>query len=266
MLFRSINYMNDHHRANLRVRFTDEPVHVEGVVEQLKGIIFEKISGEAVGTHERESLVSAQAALAATGWFDWEGLRVRRDLVSDGDAAGGTVDLITVEGRFRIPYVLVRFGDRDYLVDRFGHRLPPSYEKDSVTALPVFVGVAASPPCVGGGWDGADLADGVELLWYLIGAGPAWLAQVREIQVTQSRGGRMPEPYLILVTDKGYRIAWGRAIGDENGIDQVPMDKIRVLDEYAKQRQGRIGDPLGLLHIDQPLATLDHERAGVGGG
>ena len=261
-----INYSNAHHHADLRIRFSDEPVQVEGVVDRLRGIIFENISSEPIGSHARESLQRTQELLASTGWFDPESLRVRRDFVTDSESSDGVSDLITVEGRFRIPFALVRFGGEDYLIDVKGDRLPPVYEEGSVDALPVIVGVGASEPSVGEVWEGRDVADGIGLLLYLINTGPAWLAQVREIHVGELMGSRSGEPYLVLVTDKGYRIAWGRAVGDENGIDQPPADKIRVLNEYAKQRGGRIGDPLGLLHIDQPLATLDHPVSGQGGG
>lgn len=252
-----IDYVNAHHSAQFEVRFTNQPVNVEGVRDQLVRMVLANISDEAVGTHAKDSLRSAREALAATGWFDPERLQLRRDLVSDSKSPTGTRDVIVVHGPFRRPFALVRYGRNDHLVDEFGRRLPPTYDLDTVKALPVITGCRAQPANVGELWTGKDLRDGINLLTYLVKIGPAWLSQVRQIDVSNAGGGRRGEGHLVLITDKGYRIAWGRAVGEEGGIDQPPIDKIRVLNEYAKQRSGRVGDPLGLLRIDQPLATLD---------
>jgi len=261
-----IDYVNAHHSAQFEVRFTDQPVAVEGVRDQLVRTVLENISDEAIGTHSKDSLRSARQALTATGWFDPKRLQLRRDLVSDGESPSGAHDVIIVDGVFRRPFALVRYGRNDHLIDEFGRRLPPTYDVDTVDALPVISGCRAQPPNVGEIWEGKDLCDGIELLRYLLKVGPAWLSQVRQIDVSNAAGGRRGQPRLVLITDRGYRIAWGRAVGEEGGIDQPPIDKIRVLNEYAKQRSGRVGDPLGLLRIDQPLATLDRPESGHSSG
>jgi len=293
-----INFVNERHAAAtgvpIDVRFTHPVVKVEGARDQLVRLVREHMNNTGpLGSHARAALRDARRALIETGWFDPENLRLRRDLTSpaqddelqrahdanantntndneniddhpttgnaaDADADAVPRDTITIEGPFRPPFALVRHDEFDYLVNVEGRRLPVAYTARSVDAIPVIVGAGAGAPGIGEVWPGRDLRNGLELLEYLRGVGPAWLAQVRAIDVANAGGAeRRNDPHLVLVTDKGYRVGWGRAIGDEAGIDIAPAEKVRLLNEYAKPRNGRIGDPLGLLRVDQPLSTID---------
>ncbi len=259
-----INYVNRHHAPTaLEIKFTHTMVNVDGIQSQLEQLIRTTLADAGpTGDHAYASLQHVHTSLTQSGWFDPEHLRVQRDLQSSSiDEQGnetGLRDVVTVAGPMRQPFALARIGDTDILIDQFGHRLPVEYEKDSVAVIPVIVGSGSVDTAVGDSVRGIGLEAGLQLLAFLREQDPKWLAQIRKIDVTNVDGRhRYKEPHLLLITDKNRPIAWGRAVGSESGIDNPPIEKVRLLDQYAKQRSGKIGDPMGLLRIDQPLSTVD---------
>ncbi len=250
-------YINKQHQIPIEVRFEQPIAPIEGLEERLLEMVYTGVSAGPVGMNSHEMLQQIHTSLAETGWFG-EDLCVLRDLES---GESGDRDVVLIQGRCKQPGAFIRSGDMDILVDRIGCRLPVSYDADAVTALPVLTGARSEPPQVSDTWPGRDVNDGLSLLRFLRGQDPLWLGQIRQIDISNTDGHRRHEPRLILVTDKGYRIAWGRAVGEENGIDIPPGDKVRLLNEYAAPRGGRIGDPLGVLRVDLPLSTLDEPFA-----
>jgi len=251
-------YINRQHQIPIEVRFEQPIAPIEGLEDHLLEMVYSGVSSGPVGLDSHDMLQQIHGSLAETGWFG-EDLCVLRDLES---GESGDWDVILIKGLCKQPRAFVRSGEMDILVDSIGDRLPVSYEADSVTALPVLTGARAEPPLVSEAWPGRDINDGLSLLRFLRGQNPPWLSQIRQIDISNTDGHRRHEPRLTLITDKGYRIAWGRAVGEEIGIDLPPEEKVVLLNEYAAPRGGRIGDPLGLLRVDLPLSTLDESFPG----
>jgi hypothetical protein len=254
-----VGYTNAHFDAPADIRFTDDLPAVEGLRDELSRTVFSNVAADPLGEIARDSLDALRLELLMTGWFDHGTLRIRRDLQKNEQ--GEIRDTVIIDGPFRKPFALVRAGQFDYLVDEHSTRLPVTYPRASVTVIPVMTGVRGPVPEIGELWAGRDLTDGIGLLKYLNRKQPGWLKQVREIDVSNASGSNERSPRLVLVTPDGCRIGWGRSVGEEAGIDIPARDKIQLLDEYAKSRQGKIGDPLGLLRVDLPLMTVEKPPA-----
>lgn len=262
------DYVVDRRRQEpVEVEFVDRAPPVESLERRLRERVRSFVSMDPL---DDRSLSEAHAALEASCWFDPATIRVRRDLASGSDESpGGKRDRIVVEGRFRQPFALIRgegtdrlvtpgaesSGLADFLVDADGNRLPITYLPDTVPQLIVITGGRAKAPAPGERWSGGDVHAGLELIRVLRDANRPWLNQVRSIEVSNFGGGDRSRPRLVLITDQGRRIAWGRPVGEEAGIDIPPYDKIRLLDHHYETHGQRIDSPLGMLRVNLPLET-----------
>jgi len=208
-----------------------------------------------------ETLNEIRRIMESTGWFE-PGVRITRDLerktVDDGvnQPQKVMVSVITIDGTFRQPMGLVRSGEFSYLIDQRGVRLDSRYPAGTVSVLPEIVGVKSGPPAVGRVWDGRDMEAGLAVIRAFLQTPRAWSSAVKTVDVTNASGGDRLKPRIVLVSQEGYLVAWGRAPGDEAGID-VPMSvKLRMLDDWWKA-QKKLGGPQGMLRVDKPLFTID---------
>lgn len=245
-------------RAHLAEIVFEEPVVlVEGVRETL---LSRAHAAARADPFDAQGLREIHDMLAKSRWMEESTIRVRRDLAT-GVVQGQTVriDRITIGGKFRRPFALVRRDGRDYVVDASGTRLPVYYDAGEVTVLPAIVNAAGPLPKIGEMWRGGDLTDGLLLIRYLRAQNREWWPQVRAIDVRNWDGGDRKRPHLEIISDRGYRIAWGRAIGQEAGIEHPATAKVQALDAYYLTRGKVIGSPQGTLYINQPLLTQDRQ-------
>lgn len=179
------------------------------------------------------------------------------------------VDRVTVRARWRQPVALVRHNGRDHVVDADGVLLPMSYAAGEVDMLPVLTGVPSDPPTrPGEAWSGRHVREGLTLLRYLAmlpGADRHWLREIAGIDVSNVDGHNGYQPRLSLLARGGYRIAWGRAVGDEKGIEQPAAAKVEMLDGFFLQRP-RITDPNVVVRVNIPVLTFDRPTMGPGSG
>jgi len=245
-------------RADLAEIVFEEPVvAVEGVREALMARAY---AAAKQSPFDRTSLSAIHEMLAASRWMEESTIRVTRDLATGKiDGRMRRIDRITIHGQFRRPFALVRRDDKDYVVDFSGTRLPVYYDAGQVTALPAIVNAAGPLPIVGEMWRGGDMTDGLLLIRYLRSQNREWWGQVRAIDVRNWDGGDRKRPHLELLTDRGHRIAWGRAVGQEAGIEHPAAAKVQALDAYYLTRGKVIGSPQGTLYINQPLLTQDRQ-------
>ncbi|MEW6249426.1 MAG: hypothetical protein AB1716_02185 [Planctomycetota bacterium] len=158
--------------------------------------------------------------------------------------------LIRVHAAYREPFAFVERGDKAYLVDRSGVRLPGFLEKSaSQYRLPQgdpvddqfwnewfrVVGAAAPPPAEGEPWPGTDLAAGLKLVDYLQQAtarGEApFRTSLREIDVANYglRVRGFDGQLRIRFVPGNYYIHWGMPPGEEFGVEAPAARKMDML-------------------------------------
>lgn len=179
------------------------------------------------------------------GWIErLEGVEVRPNGV------------VSIRARFREPFVWVCHDDAAYLVDRRGERLPGSYARSSVTEGPLLIleGVQSPPPPVGRAWCGNDVRAGLKVAAAI--ESRCFRPQVTRVLVREMSPLRgRTRPRIDLATDRpGARIVWGRAPGDEDGVEIAASRKLALL-ESLYRRFGRID--LGRSYVDV-TTWLDH--------
>ncbi len=257
-MIRSLVAAAQPHRADLAEIVFEEPaVAVEGVREMLLARAY---AAARASPFDDEGLREIHDMLAASRWMEESTIRVRRDLASGViDGRRVRIDRITIGGKFRRPFALVRRDGKDYVVDGSGTRLPVHYDAGQVTALPAIVNAAGPLPEIGGMWRGGDMTAGLLLIRYLRAQNREWWPQVRGVDVRNWDGNDRKRPHLEIITDRGYRIAWGRAVGEEAGIEHPALAKVQALDAYYLTRGKVIGSPQGTLYINQPLLTQDRQ-------
>ncbi len=129
----------------------------------------------------------------------------------------GADDVVRICCDYREPVAWVGRGGRYYLVDDERVRLPGRYSPAEVSrdsGLMLVKGVALPPPDEGQPWRGGDLAAAVEMI-RLLRERP-YYDQITGV-IVDNYGGRRSRsaPHIELATDRGGRIRWGRAPGEE---------------------------------------------------
>lgn len=187
----------------------------------------------------QQDLVLVRDALLNSGWFESieQVRRIRTDLVQ-------------VRGTFVRPFAVIRDGEGDHLVDPHGRLLPRSYAHDEAEHFIVITGARFDrPQRPGVQWDGADITAALRLMRLIDSR--AWLGQIIAIDAadyfSREDGGG-----LIILTDRGSRIVWGSAPGEETAGEATAEKKLSYLD-YQADHQGHIdGGYSGELDVTSP--------------
>lgn len=206
-----------------------------------------------LSTIDQTRLSRAKDAMLSTGWFD----EIRQISLADG---GGFL----VDAEFLVPFAIVRHGEFDFLVTPEARLMPMEWRAGHRPAQPHYVAILGAsqpaPGAIGDRWQGADLAAGLELARTI--ASEAWFTQVAGIDLSRFSA----ENALVLVTQAGGTVVWGRA-PDDRSVAEVPTEtKLATLD-YLYRSNGRIdvgggraidlrGD-LVTLRADARTATAD---------
>jgi hypothetical protein len=180
-----------------------------------------------------------------TGWVD----QLRRVERSEPG-------VITVDASWRAPAGVVRQNGYDYLVSTDGRRLDAQW-KGEAAGLPVVIGAerstAATSVLPGTVWPDRSVLAGVELLTLLhqeLGVdpilGPGGFDQIWGVDVADFERYQR----LVILTDQGNRIIWGRAPSDPVS-DLVPTH--RKLENLAYMRR----HPEYGRRIDASQALID---------
>jgi len=224
----------DYHRP-LRLELADVPPwlqhwqnrHVLQSVEQDAGIWQEQ-------DYLDDGLTQRLAErLARSGWV--------RKVVSVEKCYGGR---IVARCEYRQPVAWVMHGDWCFLVDNECVRLPGRYAHVQVARAGMLqvAGVRSAPPQVGQPWAGEDLSDAVKLIRQL--AEQPFREQIIAVLVYNHGGREDPyEAHMELATDRpGNRIRWGRAPGEELGLEPSAEQKLALLQGlYRKYRRVDMG-------------------------
>lgn len=197
--------------TDVRVAFLAPPAWMVG---DLALHLEELAAGEIIGNAlDREDLLAARAALLESGWFT-DILQVRR--VSP--------ELVEIDAQFVEPYAAVRDFDGDHLVDPSGRLLPHS---TPVGQAPQFIAVEGAyyqrPEAIGMQWEGADITAALRLVQLVNGY--EWHSQVAAIDVSNY----MQTGQLAIITDRGSRLTWGSAPGDEPAHEASTEIKVEYL-------------------------------------
>jgi len=189
---------------------------------------------------DRNDLVRAHQALMSSGWFD-SVVQVRR----------AAADRVEVTGVFVEPAALIRFDDRDHLLDDQGRLLPQSWPAGTAPALGVILSPGFGPPeAPGVRWRGPDILAALAVL-ELIDSQP-WATQVQAVDLGDFSRSRS----IRLITDRGSIIRWGRAPGDERGAEVTSRSKLEFLTLH-QQKYGHIdGGLTGEVDISGDVAVV----------
>lgn len=240
-------------RRPLGVEFVEPPAwlaepHFQPILDHLTA---------AVGLREGDDLLDPQLARRVAERLQqqtWVRRVVRVTKLSTG--------LVQVHCVFRPPAGWVQQGEWADLVDDQGVRLPlraPLGRLDefrptrpACPALILVTGVSASQPGVGQLWPGPDLQAGLRVIALLTHC--RWREQVRAVSVANYGGRRDPSAAHILLLLEDSEIRWGRAPGEEMGVEIPAADKIALL-QGLYTAHGRID--AGRSHVDVRFSRTD---------
>jgi hypothetical protein len=193
-------------------------------------------------TFDRQVLAEAADSLKSSPWIRQINL-VRRSF----DAAPG--DTVELDCIYRAPAALVKWGQYYWLVDGDAVRLPEQYSPDQLSKIifgsdgkvniRIIDGVSHAPVESGRTWPGDDLAGGLDLAKLL--AGQPYAEQIREIDVTNFAGRRdRREAQIVLLTQFGTEVRWGRAPGAKDAFAEVPTAAKLAAMQHVFDQTGRV--------------------------
>jgi len=206
-----------------------------------------------LSTIDQTRLSRARDAMLSTGWFE----DIRQIRLADG---GGFL----VDASFHTPFAIIRHGEFDFLVTPEGRLMPMEWPAGHRPATPHYVALlgasSAAPAAVGERWSGADVAAGLELARAI--ASESWYSKIAGIELSRVAS----ENALILVTNDGGRLIWGRA-PDDRSVAEVPTEtKLRTID-YLFRTTGRVDAGGGrIIDLRGDLVTVRADDVAVGGG
>jgi len=204
--------------THIEIRLIDAPAWLFGAtlaIDRIKAAVAHNVG---LDPFDREGLLAAGRALEATGWF--------QSVDSVKRASPGIVE---VRGSYVEPFTTIVDDSVGHLVTESGNLLPMNYPQGARLKLPAITNPRfAQPAEVGARWDGTDVAAGLRLVKLL--EGRPWTHQIAEVDVSSYAD----DETLWLVTDKGGRILWGRAPGDERGREVPASQKLSYLDFLYK--------------------------------
>ncbi len=206
-----------------------------------------------LSTIDQTRLSRARDAMLSTGWFQ----DIRQIRLADG---GGFL----VDASFHTPFAIIRHGEFDFLVTPEGRLMPMEWPAGHRPATPHYVALlgasSAAPAAVGERWSGADVAAGLELARAI--ASESWYSKIAGIELSRVAS----ENALILVTNDGGRLIWGRA-PDDRSVAEVPTEtKLRTID-YLFRTTGRVDAGGGrIIDLRGDLVTVRADDVAVGGG
>lgn len=210
------------------------------------------IVGEHPGPFSAHTLDAMGVWLGQTGW------------VSEIDSINRLDEgVIEVRAQWRAPAAVVRDGAHDYLVATDARRLKASWRAD-LSPFPVILNAPDPKPLAvvpGQTWPSEPIRAGVELLNLLNDQlpGQRGVDQVRGIDVSQFARFRR----LIILTDRGNRIIWGRMPSDPVPDAVSTESKLRQL-AYLRQHPDfgrRIDAGRSLIDVSSgPILVEDKPR------
>lgn len=183
-------------------------------------------------------------------------------------------DTLEIDCEFRAPLALVRWQDYYWLVDGDGYKLPQQYTAAQApellrdparrTHLRIIEGVQEPPVESGQHWSGEDLAAGLELarLFYA----QRFADEIVKIDVSNFAGRVDPrEAQLVLVTQYGSEIRWGRPVGAKDSFVEIPAGRKleamqRVFQEYHRVDGNQPWLDIRFDQITHPSAAADGSR------
>ncbi|MEX2671564.1 MAG: hypothetical protein WD294_05570 [Phycisphaeraceae bacterium] len=255
-----MNYVSKQHRdAVVTVELVDTPAWMdERLVDHLRREIELMIDAD---PFDRDALKHAAEQLTHKPWIE----HVQR-VVRTGTGA------IEVHAVYRRPTALIQAEDGFHLVDRHGVRLPARYSSDQAeaTGLLVIKGVRQPPPLEGRLWLGDDVQAGLKLARLVRQAD--WSEDVVAVDV-HNFAGRLSEssPHIVLPTQYGGILRWGRALGQEQFYEPAAEIKLRHVERVRRQSPsgticagGRIVDVWSdTVYIHQARADEDNSSANL---
>jgi hypothetical protein len=204
-----------HRPESIEVHFRAAPEWFAGDVQQQVLRTIEAIVGS--DALSRQDLIAVREGLFALGWFA-DIAQVRRV----------HAERIEIDAVFLQPYAVVRDRRGDHLVDPHGRLLPRTF-RTGESGFVAIVGAAFDrPQRAGNVWEGADVAAALQVL-RLVQSQP-WRRQVVEVDVAGHMGGRA----IRFITDRGSRIVWGSAPGEEGALESLATWKLHYLNHLQK--------------------------------
>lgn len=179
-------------------------------------------------------------------------LRVAKHYPQPGSEAAP----IEVHLEFRSPVAFVAIGDRYYLVDSEGIRLPGVYSGPRLGDAEFFVisGARGRVPLPGQKWQSPEIVAGVRVASSL--ASRRYAFNLARIDVSNIGGRRDPGVSEIAIyTHRLTRIDWGKPPGPRTDILEKPLlKKIAYLDYVYEKFGGRIDGQL--IYVDVPNESI----------
>lgn len=164
---------------------------------------------------------------------------------------------LTATCLFREPQAAVQCRDIFRLVDQDGVVLPGKYRPADLQSanLLKITGIKGKIPRSGQRWTRMDLQAGLELVRIL--ADQAYRDQITTIDVGNF-GGRVDplSSWIVLVTNNGGKIRWGRPAGQEMGLENSTAQKLSLL-ARVHQHYGLVDMDLGFVDIRRNPFQVD---------
>jgi hypothetical protein len=211
-----------------------------------------------IGLHsafDRQLLEDTAMALQSNPWV--RHVNMVRRIYDQGPG-----DEIEIDCDYRAPIALVKWGEYYWLVDGESIKLPEQYTEDELPKIMIgmdgkinvriILGVEHAPPESGEKWVGEDLSGGLDLARLL--AGRDFADQVRAIDVSNINGRKDDrEAQLVLTTQFGTQIRWGRPPSASDGFVEAPAStKLNALESIYHQDNR--------VDADQPWIDVRFDR------
>jgi hypothetical protein len=180
-------------------------------------------------------------------------------------------DTIQIYCEYRAPAAFLHHGNKLYLVDSQGVRLPdtfpdkplPEYVRDSKgkITLRIVFGMTTPPPAPGEVWQGKDVMAGLDMVKTLFNE--PYARDILSINVSNYAGRvNAMSPQIVLHTQYNTEIRWGEPILQDYHAEVKPERKIQRL-QQIDQKYGRVDAKHAWIDIRLDKVTYpDKETAG----